>query len=375
MNTRLKGAWLREIDWFSAAIAGIWLVMAPVISIAVARSAAPAWKVWWSALSVALFCVVYLAAFAFGATRPRRVPRHARWWVWWLALIAVAALSSVGVGFRVIYLSNFLVAFVAFQAPFWWAVAGTAACMGLSLVISFAHSWGETEPGSVLMGLAIPVILLVMGRLIVHQTRLEELTRELELAQQREAMARDVHDLLGHSLTVINLKAELARRLLDMQHADAARGEVAAIAQLSRTALHEVRETVTGTRQPTLKAELAAARAAVQAAGVDVTVTDLRPHATPVLSSASGEPAAEGLLAWALRESVTNVVRHAHVRSCAITLGPGWIEIRDDGRGGAQVGAGTGLAGLIARCDAAGATVRITSPAGGGTVVRAEVGP
>ena len=164
-------------------------------------------------------------------------------------------------------------------------------------------------------------------------------------------IARDLHDTLGHSLSVIALKSELAGRLVDDDPARA-KAEMADVERVARESLSAVRETIGGFRQPTLAAELAGARSALAAAGIDGRV----------------EPAPEGIpapvdavLGWAVREGVTNIVRHARAGSAEIRVelseATAGVDIRNDVRPGAAVDdasatprrAGTGLAGLRER--------------------------
>ncbi|MFI0910024.1 MULTISPECIES: sensor histidine kinase [Streptomyces] len=163
--------------------------------------------------------------------------------------------------------------------------------------------------------------------------------------EERLRLARDLHDLLGHSLSLITLKSELAGRMLPDRPEDAAR-QVADIERVSRQALVDVREAVSGFRRPTLEAELAGARTALAAAGVAADLT----HA------ATGHPDLppdeEGALAWALREAVTNVVRHSGATRCEVTLTEAGddmcLTVTDNGRGPGR-GYGNGLTGLSER--------------------------
>jgi two-component system sensor histidine kinase DesK len=177
----------------------------------------------------------------------------------------------------------------------------------------------------------------------------EELARRA-VAEERLRFARDLHDLLGHSLSLITLKNELAGKLLPHAPERAAKeiGEAEAVA---RRALREVREAVAGYRQPTLVEELHGAEEMLAAAGI----------ACRVEYSAGLLPkSVDALLAWAVREGMTNVIRHSRARHCAIRIareaGMARAEVRDDGRGPAraQDGGGTtvggsGLAGLAER--------------------------
>ncbi|MDX3614531.1 sensor histidine kinase [Streptomyces europaeiscabiei] len=187
---------------------------------------------------------------------------------------------------------------------------------------------------------------------------------QLAANEERLRLARDLHDLLGHSLSLITLKSELAGRMLP-DHPDKAAQQVADIEQVSRQALVDVREAVTGYRRPRLGAELAGARDALTAAGITFELP-----ADPDLTDASED--SESALAWALREAVTNVVRHSGAHRCTVDLvrrqtldGPTLeLTVDDDGTGapGGPADAtgdapGSGLAGLTERLEKVGGTL------------------
>jgi two-component system, NarL family, sensor histidine kinase DesK len=208
----------------------------------------------------------------------------------------------------------------------------------------------------------------------LRETR-AELAR-MAVADERLRIARDLHDLLGHSLSLITLKAELAGRLLDADPERAAR-EIADLESVARRSLGEVRAAVTSYRQPRLAAELAAARTMFAAAGMDCQV-----HAP---ASIELPPAADALLAWTVREGTTNVVRHSGARTVTITVTvtgqDASAEITDDGVGPAwdadpRPGEhhGSGLSGLTERARAAGAEISTgEGPGGKGFRLRVRV--
>lgn len=162
---------------------------------------------------------------------------------------------------------------------------------------------------------------------------------------ERARIARDLHDLLGHSLTAITLKSGLARRLVATD-SQLALAEITEVEQLSRQALGEVRAAITGYRDVTLAGELARGRELLRAAGVTAdlpTSVDQGPH--------------QELFGWVVREGLTNVARHARATQCTVTLTPTSVEVRDNGVGSADRGVGNGLSGLRERVAAAGGTI------------------
>lgn len=194
-------------------------------------------------------------------------------------------------------------------------------------------------------------------QLLRKQEEVEHMARIAE----RERISRDLHDLLGHSLSLIALKAELAGKLLE-RDPDACRREIGDIEANARRALAEVRAAVTGYNASGWTGALASARASLAAANValdeDVSTFPLA-------------PATEHVLALALREAVTNVVRHAAATRCTLALaleqGSAVLRVTDDGarlRAGADVRTGNGLAGMRERATAAGGCLSIRVDAG-----------
>jgi two-component system, NarL family, sensor histidine kinase DesK len=189
-----------------------------------------------------------------------------------------------------------------------------------------------------------------------------ELAR-LAVADERARIARDLHDTIGQSLSVITLKSELAGKLLPGEPARAKR-EVEDIERVAREAMASVRETVGGYRRPTLQAELVAAREALAAADIAPSIDAVDEGLPPVV---------DAVLAWTVREGVTNVVRHSGARQVQIRIGRQgeWAEatIVDDGAGAARndgVGDGSGLVGLSERVRALGGRFEAGPVVGGG---------
>ena len=190
-------------------------------------------------------------------------------------------------------------------------------------------------------------------KLIKAQEEIEHLATVAE----RERIARDLHDVLGHTLSVIILKSELAGKLME-RDPDRAGHEIREVEQISRQAISEVRDAIRGYRSQGLPAELARAKSTLETAGVAVQCEAVRIE-MPALH--------ETVLSMAVREAVTNVVRHAHARNCALRLaqqnGSCRLQIEDDGRGGLE-SEGNGLRGMRERVEMLGGTLDCDSRAG-----------
>jgi two-component system, NarL family, sensor histidine kinase DesK len=226
----------------------------------------------------------------------------------------------------------------------------------------------------------------LVGLVVLSFSQLERTAHQLALAQaevarlaadsERARIARDLHDLLGHSLSLIALKTELARRMLERDPRRAA-AELTEIEAVARNSLRDVREAVAGYRQVNLDTELDGARMALVAAGIEVTIE--RP-------AADLDPSVDPLLGWIVREGITNVVRHSAASRCAITIealpAATRLEIVDDGRGpdprrvNLSLPPGSGLAGIRERVLAAGGELEAGRGVDGGfrLAVRVPVG-
>lgn len=195
----------------------------------------------------------------------------------------------------------------------------------------------------------------------------EELARRA-VEKERLRFSRDLHDLLGHTLSVIVVKSEAARRLAG-RDIDAALAQIGDIESVGRQALTEIREAVTGYREGSLSTELTRARSALAAASVEPVVRQ---------SGAPLAPQTEALLGWVVREAVTNVVRHSHATRCEITVESPEERVRltvtDNGTGTAVTTTdGTGLTGLTERLAAAAGSLTAGPTPGGGFTVTAEL--
>lgn len=348
------------LPWHRRALAqGAGYFLPSVLFVFVPLFFAEGWTPWVWVGAVA--CLLAITALFIGSTLVAHWPEAWRW-LWLLALmLAVVALGVITDGdARPWYFAAFVTSVTAVLIAWRHArivitvVALASLAVSLSLgdmfgtimaIMSFALGWG--------IGAGIDT-----ERTKEKLRRAEERTAVLAVAAERERIGRDLHDILGHSLTTIAVKADLAQRLVGRSD-DAARAEIGALADVARQALADVRATASGMREVRLAVEVAAARSVLDAAGVECRT----PSALPTLPDGRAE-----LFGYVVREAVTNVVRHAGAVTCTITADETSVAVTDDGRGIATDAVGSGLRGLTERVEASGGRLTVTSSAAGTTV-------
>jgi two-component system sensor histidine kinase DesK len=307
---------------------------------------------WLGLAATVAFGVVYMTLWMRARTdRVRLVEAPPlRWSVGYVGLLValgatmVATLGETGLT-SVVYVGVALV--MVFPARVAWPVV--VALVVVVIALGAVEDWGSqvgTAFGLLAASVAVFGLRAVMSRNIELVKAHQENAR-LAVENERTRFARDLHDILGHSLTVITIKAELAGRLMEVD-LDGARREVADLERLSRDALADVRRAVEGYRELTLPGELARARTALAAAQIEATV----PGSTDEVPTELRE-----LFAWTVREGVTNVLRHSRATRCEVVLDAASAEVRDDGCGGGTAHTGSGLVGLRERAAALGATL------------------
>lgn len=317
---------------------------------------------------LALYAVVYLLAVV-GDVLGRRSSRLAAA-VLGLAALAVAVTVFDG-------RAMWTILFVGTAAGAGRLRSGRGALAGIALAVATAVAtslWLGTNP---MRALESAIEVLLVGLVVLGFTQAERTTTALRAAQaevaraatdrERARIARDLHDLLGHSLSMVALKTELARKLIARDPARAA-AELAEVEEVVRTSLRDVRQAVAGYRDVDLDTELGGARVALEAAGFDVLVE--RPEERL-------DPATGAVLGWAVREAATNVVRHSRGTQCSIEVsrsaGGVRLEVLDDGPvpvdgapARASVGTGRGISGLRERVEQAGGDLESGWRPGGG---------
>jgi two-component system, NarL family, sensor histidine kinase DesK len=350
--------------WF---FSGIWLIylISPVSDLFSDHH-----SILWSACGLAIaivFSAIYLTILCNSGRWPRQAP-------WGLAAIAVlAALACV------VYGKDWTPLWIYVSAATGMVLAapphGRRTAMYGVLAVSACYvffSWLTHAGIAEFLAVLLPVVLVgaaMIGfrmqiQLVNELAEARETVAKLAAGEERLRLARDMHDLTGQSLSTITLKSELAAKRLSKLPASAERdmvlGDLGDIGQVSRQTLHDIREAVSGYRRPTLAIEAITARNALEAAGIRL---DDDPGLT--LRSGTFDADAEAVLAWCLREAVTNVIRHSGARTCRIRLTPGdhelSLEVSDDGHGPADQKArdpgapdGAGLRGMSERLGTAG---------------------
>jgi two-component system, NarL family, sensor histidine kinase DesK len=357
---------------------GVWLIylIAPVIDLF--HHGGTLWIAGGLVIVVA-FCVIYMPLLMYHDDQPGLakaglmtlavlaglacVIYGSAWTPMWIYVSAAAGMVLVSVASREVAFLGILVITVCYL-----------------FCCSISH-FGLGNTLTVLLPVALIGVAMIGFRL--QMTLMHELAQargtvaKLAANEERLRLARDMHDLTGQSLSMITLKSELAAKRLaklpDSAERNAVLTELGDIGRVSRQTLHDIREAVSGYRRPTLAIEVITARNALEAAGIG-----LDDDAELTIRSGTFGPDTEAVLAWCLREAVTNVVRHSHARHCRIRLTDHHdeltLEVTDDGYGLANPSgsaqdpagpSGSGLRGVSERLAAVGGCLSLGPAANG----------
>jgi two-component system sensor histidine kinase DesK len=315
------------------------------------------WHWLLTGLTIAVFLPIYLRAYDLEG---QPLLRH----VVAIALLGLVS-STINPNLNTLFVYAAAAACRVGSPQMAWRVVlavmgGVILAAGLSLLI---NGWYAE-----IFYFAIPLFFSgFIGALNIYQAERESYNLRLLAAHQenerlatiaeRERIARDLHDLLGHTLSVITLKAELATKLAERDPAKAAL-EMREVERISREATQQVREAVQGYKSRGLQGELASAKLALQAANIQFDY-----YTEPLVLS----PAQESVLALALREAITNIIRHSTATHCAVRLSQSEaglrLEIEDNGKGG-TLSEGSGLGGMRQRIEGLGGTLSVEGSGG-----------
>ncbi|OKK18737.1 histidine kinase [Streptomyces sp. CB02488] len=328
---------------------------------------------WIGGIGLFAFNSLYISVVFRGFDKKARESR--------VTYVMLAALTAITLGLAIGYGGSWLLFFPLLSLACGtilrkqWLAVGLLVLAVTACVVSI---WGKDSTGTpwtlaygTFISGAVTAALLTLSETVMElRSTRQELARSA-VERERLRFSRDLHDLLGHTISVIVVKSEAARRLAP-RDMDQALQQVADIESVGRQALTEIREAVTGYREGSLATELDRARSALIAAGIEPTV---RRSGPPL------PPQAEALLGWVTREAVTNVLRHSTATTCAFVIDGTPDRVRltvtDDGRTTAAAPTpgigGTGLKGLTERLAAAGGSLEAGRGPGGGFVVTAEL--
>ena len=322
--------------------------------------------------------LVYIIPFLLTPTYNRRFDNAAGWAIFISATIALSALYFRSYWAKDRELILVAAATAALGIAFWPISQGAGAMfiyaagmigyleptrravLGVTLItlIAFAEAWFLRRDW---FSSSWPIVFTIMiGAINIHYSQVSRANSRLRLAQdeiehlakvaERERIARDLHDLLGHTLSLVILKSELAAKLSD-RDPDRAREEIRDVERISREALAQVRAAVAGYRSGGVESEAQHAQSALSSSGITVDCA---------LSKQKLPPSHEAVLALALREAVTNIVRHSGAHHCTIKLdvteSQCVLTVSDDGRGGNDP-FGSGLTGMSERVEVLGGTM------------------
>ena len=356
-RTAGKDPWAR-FGWLMAVI---WLVFLVYPVIALVRSEASiAWVITgWVALVV--FVVLYVTGFMHGMRGGGGLgrPPSTRQWITFGALIVCVLISVPAEGGSALSFLPFIMSFASYGLTRVWHWITTVAAVVITALCVFLLPGGLSYLSVLAIVALLGVVNTVSTWLILRSAEAERLGLELATSEGREAVARDVHDLIGHSLTVVGLKAQLVRRLMDSDP-ERAKAELADIERLTAEAIAGVRSTVAGARATTLVEQLASSRDSLRAADIEMRV-DGEPGALSPVQAITAS--------WILREATTNTLRHSRAEVVRVLLAPGRMVVEDDGVG-IRAAEGNGIRGMRERAAVAGAAIVLGSSAGdGGTRV------
>jgi two-component system sensor histidine kinase DesK len=335
-------------------LAAIWLVLLAGPIEALLNSDPSTAKRWLGLIGAALFIATYILQLLYFPLDSDSIDSRRSA----VRCAPIVILTGISIAMTVGIARDFLILFIFAGVSVGACLPAEPAAEMLGAVIAIATICGAISGSSWSSIAGVDLTIFGIGALIILLAHLMAAVRELRsarleiarlaVAEERLRFSRDLHDLLGHSLSLITLKSELAGRLMET-NPEQATIEIHDIERIARSALQETRETVAGYRQPTLAGELRAAREMITAAGMSFVAGE---------SAVSLPPEIDSVLAWAVREGVTNVIRHSRATRCTITVrayeGKASVEVADNGTGSVATGKreGNGLNGLTERVTA-----------------------
>lgn len=348
-----------------------WLVFLVIQVFVLIESGRPTWQVGSAIALMALFSACFLAPFVkySSAVLSGRTTETLAW-APLVALLVIVVASIPVMSWSVTGYFPYLVAYLAFHIPSRISLPVTVALV-LTLVLALWAGGVLRELGFLVLITGLTTVANFTSVILIQRaSREEELLAEQGRLRERDRLGRDLHDLLGHSLTVIAVKAELAEALAE-RSPQAAKAEITQIRDLTRDALRRVRFTAGQMRNSTVAEEVAGLEVSFAGTGTELEVVGTAPHLSPRL---------EQVLGWIVREAGTNVLRHARAEHCRIEWSARSVRVSDDGVGvptsvrGTRTdsglpGSGNGVRNMSERAAEVGAQFALGPGADGGTTV------
>ncbi|RAV31767.1 sensor histidine kinase [Corynebacterium heidelbergense] len=333
---------------FSGPVGGLSFMAFPVLATV---HLAPSGATLALGLSIlAAFSAVYVYGFS-RSTRNRTA-------LFSLAILTVLSALALAqyllLGPALLGLLYFIAIWALIELRWPWAVLVALTCI--------AVMYTQAGPDYALPLLVVLLMMIIYRISADYYRKMRDLDLQQTLLADRERVGQDLHDSLGQSLTALSLRLQVAARLTETDPA-AAKREILECGDLTRGSLEDMRSTVAGLRTASLPQEIADARATLSHSRIRLKVSGDYHHIDPRLQTP---------MAWVLRESVTNVIRHSGATSCTVSFGPQSLEIRDDGRGRAPQSSarqdGFGIPGMRERVQSTGGNLSIQSDSGGFSV-------
>jgi two-component system sensor histidine kinase DesK len=322
-------------------------------------------------VALVLLAVLYATFLALGpliAPEPPQVKLVAIGGYWLVSALLFPLIGAVAIWQWLLVLA--LAAFTGLALRYAVGVSVLVVLVQLAVAASTHSSIATGTPIAPVVSAVVAASLITASLLRTSNSQLrlahDEIAR-LAVVEERARFGRDLHDVLGHSLTVVTVKSDLARRLVKIDP-DKAEAEIADIEKLARSAMADLRLAVANYREIDLDAEVVSANTALSAAGI----TPHLPVATDMV-----DPTLRPTFAWVLREGITNVIRHSGATECRVSVGRNWLTVVDDGCGNTGAGfasSGHGLRGLRERAAEVGATLEAGPGIRGGFELTARVG-
>ena len=340
--------------WYAGALFGLVYQIIEILAVWTSPGSI-GMKVLATAVLLVLYLLYLLLPPLLWPERQRvRIIAIVSYWALTCVLFPIVGLTTVWVWTLIAAMAGFTG--ITRNAAF--AIAG--GLVAAQVIIVVATGFPDAIAISPFITASVGVSTIAFARQIVQNQQLRQAHAEiarLAVNEERARLARDLHDSLGHSLTVVTVKSELAGKLVSRDPKKAA-AEIADIEKLAREGLSELRAAVAGYRDADIDNELVAAHTALVAAGI----VEHLPH-----DGSAVEPGLRALFGWVVREGVTNVIRHSDARNCWIEVTATSVRVRDDGRKPVDLdAAGNGLRGLRERAAAVGATLTAGPRPGGG---------